>query len=210
VAPILDAILTLLCFAGLWWFLFGGYNKSKAKRFEQEIVDLRRKMGTWVRHSNIPLSHPAYNLLRDVMIGMASIRLSVMFFSFIWNRDTRPETFSHRLEVAFGSLDETAKARLFYFRHKMHLIVFKFLLLSPMILITIVAPLLAWMLIKYPHASFLAFFESAFDRLDDHALAKATAVQETNMDEVLGQYCDLQRPIAKNHLIEDTLHPTSG
>ena len=199
----LSAVLTLLCFTGLWWFFFGGFRKRQAVRFQDEMIRLRRKMDAWAHYSNIPFDHPAFSLLRDVTIGLTSVGSPGMLFSFIWNRDTRPETFSRRLEVAFGGLDESAKAPLLHFRHTMHLIAFRYLLRSPAFAISGIAPLLAWTLTKYPHATFLASLEPAFDRLDDDAFAKARQLDATNMDKVLAQYCHSQRLVPEDHLIDD-------
>jgi hypothetical protein len=205
----LSAVLTLLGFIGLRWFFFGGFRRRQAERFQDEMVRLRRKMDAWAHFYSIPFDDPAFSMLRDVTVGMTSISPRAMLFSFTWNRDTRPETFSHRLEVAFGSLDESARTSLLHFRHIMHLIAFRYLLRSPAIAITGIAPLLAWSLIKYPHVTFLAIFEPAFDRLDDHALAKARELDANNMDKVLARYCYLQRMIPKDHPIEDASTSTS-
>ena len=169
--PIEDAVLTLLCLVALWWFLFGGYRKNHAERFHEDMVGLRRKMYVWAQQSSIVLDGPAYILLRDTMTYMVSLSVPVMVITFLWNRDTRPETFSRRLAMGYRSLDENARAQLLDCRQKMHLAVLQYLLLSPAIALTIIAPLLAWV-IKYRHPTFLTFFEPAFDRLDDVALVK--------------------------------------
>jgi len=167
----IDAVLTLLGFVGLWWFLFGGYRKSHAQRFRKEMIELRQKMSMWARQSGIPMDHPAYSLLRDTMTYTMSLNVPAIFITYMWNRDMRPETFGRRLEVESGSLNEEDRARLLDFRQKMHLTALEYFLLSPVIALTIFAPLLAW-LIKYRQPTFLTFLEPAFDRLDDVALLK--------------------------------------
>ena len=167
----IHAVLTLSCSVALWWFLFGGYKKRLAERFCQDMTALRRSLYIWAHRSGISLDQPAYRLLSDTMTHITSLSLPVMFLTFIWNRDARPETFSRRLEAGFASLDVDARAQLLDFHQKMHLTAFAYLLLSPFIALTIIAPLLAWA-IRYRHPGLLSFFAPAFDRLDDVALTK--------------------------------------
>jgi|GEM_PF-5342918 len=171
-----NAIFTLLCMVGLWWVLFGRYGQYQAQRFDREMVEIRRRMYNWARHYKIPLNDPAYRILRNAIVGMTSLKRHEMLFALIWNRDTRTSTFRRRLEEASGLLDEHGRNRLLHFRERMNLAALKYLILSPAILITVIPPLLAWMLIRYRNATLVKLFEPAFDRLDDRALAKGAQV----------------------------------
>src|SRR5262245_28079209 len=98
----IHAVLTLLGFVGLWWFLFGGYKKNHCERFREDLAEIRRNMYLWARQSDVSLDQPAYRLLSDTMTYMTSVSVPVIFITFIWNRDTRPETYTRRLEARFG------------------------------------------------------------------------------------------------------------
>ena len=112
------------------------------------------------------------------MIGMTRLRVGVTLLAFLWNRDARPVTFSRRLEESFGSLNANATACLLDCRQEMNLAAFRYLMLSPPVIITVLPAVLILALIKSRDAAFLNFFEPAFDRLDAAALAKAMDFQD--------------------------------
>ncbi len=170
--PAIYAVLTVLCFVGVWWVLFGGYRKNHREGFQQDIFGLKRNMGRWARPSGIDWDHPAYRQLADTINGMIRVGLRVMIFSFVSNRDRRPETFERRLQVSFRSLDENDRVRLLEFREEMHLITLKYMMWSAPVLLTVIPPISAWWMFKYRRPTLLNFLEPGFDRLDDAALAK--------------------------------------
>ena len=168
----INAVFTLFCFVGLWCLLFGRYGKTQDEQLGREMVEIRRRLYNWARHYQIPLDDPSYQLLRNAIIGVTRLGRTGMLLSFVWNRDKRPVTFKRRLEEASVRLDEKGKARLLHFRERMNLATFKYLILSPAMMLTVILPLLGLALIKYRYFALVNLFEPAFDRLDDRAVAK--------------------------------------
>jgi hypothetical protein len=171
------AVLAVLSIGGLsWlcWLLFRTYRDYRVNLCCKEMVALRREMLEWTRHSKISFNQPAYCTLRKAMNGLISVcqltsPLEIVFV-LISGRE-KSEAFAERVERAFASLDVHARAQFFQFRERMHLIVLKYLTLCPLVMLTGVGPVLVWALIKYRYATFLDWFQTGFDRLDEVALS---------------------------------------
>ena len=170
------AVLAVLSIAGvswLCWLLFRLYRNYRVNRCCKEMIALRREMLKWARHLEISSNEPAYCTLRNAMNGLISVcqlKSPLEIVLVLLSGREKSDVFAERVERAFSSLDFNAQRQFLQFRERMHLIIVKYLTLCPLLMLTVIGPVLVWALIKSRYATFSDRFRTGFDRLDEVAL----------------------------------------
>jgi hypothetical protein len=177
---IISSLVSLLF---LWLLLFWFYRDYRVDALRQEMFALRDEMFDWAGKSGVPYDHTAYGMLRSAMNGFIRFghRLTIfqVFLMYVLGRkgdaeahvNARAGEFGERWNAEISNLDDDKKAQLLRYREKMHFIVINHLAWTPVAMVTIVLPLVAWTMLRYCFDSLTNWFRRPIDRMDAAAVA---------------------------------------
>ena len=171
-------IASLISFLGIWLLLFWLYRDYRVDAFRQRIFALRDELFDWVSASELSFDNPAYGILRSAMNGfirfghrMSLGQLAIMFFL---TRDVAVgdlKSFGDYWKKATEKLDSTRRNELENFRKRMHLIVFRHLMGSPVLMVTVVLPVLAYLIGQFCFTWTTKHLRVQVDEIDTMAVA---------------------------------------
>jgi hypothetical protein len=175
------ALATLASIAGLWIMLFWLYRDYSVDRFRQEMFALRDELFEEAMASAVGFSHPAYGVLRSTMncfIRFAhrfTLLHALLLLAATGREDTQrtADTFPARWQDAIENLSEEQRRSLTKYRLRMNVLVLQHLVRSsPILVMTIVFPVAAWIAIRVFLGQLLRLLRSPLDGIDSAALAE--------------------------------------
>jgi len=173
-------LASLVSILGLWCLLFWLYRDYCVDRFRQKMFALRDDLFDAAAGGLFPFDHPAYGLLRSTMNGFIRFGhrltlLQVVLFTLSSVQEVKQagnDEFSETWEKALKSLTPEQARAIKEFEARMHLSVFEHLVIgSPILVVTIVVPLLGWLAARFCLAWVLKSLSDPFGRLDSAAMA---------------------------------------
>ena len=165
-------------FAGLWILTHWIFQEFFVDNFRQSIFAIRDRLFDDARDGLVAFDHPAYGLLRQTMNGYIrfahkfSLGYVVALSLLSPGLGQLKPSFAQRYEAATADLSPETRARLNRYRARMEKeLVEQVLFGSPLLLVTIVVPLVAWVALKYCMSPVISFFRSPINSVDSAAMA---------------------------------------
>jgi hypothetical protein len=178
------ALSSLFSLLGLCWLIFWLYRDYETDRFRQEMFCLRDSLFDAAHAGKIAFDHPAYGTTRRLMNGFirkahTMSLLHLVVFLILSRRRPIPKI-ANRFEGRWArdskDLDPCMRDLIEGYRQRMHVLVFKHLVLSSpilliAILLTIVLPIVFWVAWRVWTARLLAHLADLFRPIDAAAAA---------------------------------------
>lgn len=151
-ATSITCIYTLISILILGYLLFWCYRSYSLARFRQDIFDLRDELFDRAYKGLVSFEHPAYSMLRSTMNGFLRFGHMLSFWQiFIFmilvrkEKMNLPHSYEQEWEKATRDLDDELKTQLNQYRGALHFSILKHLIFSsPLLMLTIFAPLIAY------------------------------------------------------------------
>jgi hypothetical protein len=174
------ALASLISLGAIWVTLFWLYRDYCVDRFRQDMFALRDDLFDAAHAGKLSFDHPAYGVLRNTMNGFIrfahrfSLLHALLLLAVAHEADARAlDSFPARWNRAVSGVSPDDLHLLSAYRYRMNALVLKYVLLSsPILLATIVFPLVAWLAARFCLAQLVGFLRRPLDGLDSAALAE--------------------------------------
>jgi hypothetical protein len=177
-------LASLISIAGVWLILFWLYRDYCVDRFRQDMFALRDELFDAAADGGISFNHPAYGLLRNTMNGFIRFAhrftlLQALMMITIAKESVAQgteESFPARWQSTTQDLPDGTVKSLAHFRFRMNVLVVKYVLVSsPIVLLTILLPLIGWITVRLCLTQLVSALKSPLDGLDSAAMAEGRA-----------------------------------
>lgn len=175
-------IITLISLASLLFLfvlVFWAYRDYCVDAFRQRLFTLRDSMFDDATEGKVDFSHPAYGMLRSTMNGYIryghrlNLPLVILFGRGRLAEDLGVVPFHKRLEEHASNLDQEQQRLIFsYFNRMNYLLVRHLILSSPVMLVTVIFPLVLFLAANRLVDALVKEFRQPIDRLDSLALTE--------------------------------------
>jgi hypothetical protein len=177
------ALASLVSIAGLWILLFWLYRDYCVDKFRQDMFALRDELFDAARDGAVDFQHPAYGILRHTMNGFIRFAhrftlLEALLMVAITKEgeEENIDSFPTRWRQATQALPSETSELLFRYRMRMNMLVLRYLVVSsPIIVLTIVLPILGWLILRLCMTQLLNILRTPLDGLDSAAMAEGQA-----------------------------------
>ena len=175
------ALSSLFSIAGIWWILFWLYRDYAVDQFRQDMVALRDELFDAAMGKSIEFSHPAYGLLRSTMNGFIRFGhrftlTNALVIAFVGRGHIDEEeerSFPARWRKATSEISPETRLLLDRYRLRMHVLVLSHMLRSsPILVASVVVPLLAKVAVEHFLTEVLRVLRSPLDGIDSAALVE--------------------------------------
>jgi hypothetical protein len=176
----MTAMVSLVSLLGLW-ILFWLYRDYSIDKVRQEMFTLRDQFFDEAAAGLIPFDHAAYGLLRSTMNGfirfahkltLPDLLVLRVIDRFSGDDVSAEQPFSIRFQNAVADLPDDVKTRIITFQWRMNVILVKHLARSsPIIMLTVVLPLLSWVAIRFCLHQVMTILRRQIDQIDTTAFA---------------------------------------
>lgn len=174
------AISTTLSLVALWFTVAFLFREYLVDSFRQQMFGLRDELFDDARRGLMQFDHPAYGILRSTMNGFIRFghRLNALqFLVFAVALPRTPATvealtsFERRWAIATDEMVPAERERATLYRSRMNVLVLRHIVLaSPLLMVTLVLPLLVLILARLGVGWIARLCSSPFNRIDSAAL----------------------------------------
>ncbi len=173
------ALQSLVSLAGISVALFWLYGDYRVDLFRQQMFSLRDEMFDEALSGQVTFDHAAYGILRSTMNGyirfghrISLTQLLILAFTLRKSDFNSIQGFDEKLDNALCAADETTKKIYLGYKRKMELLVAEQLILSsPILLLTVILPIVAIVVMNVFVSGFFRAFRHPLNRLDSAAMA---------------------------------------
>lgn len=176
-SAISNVVISTVSALGLWFLLFWPYREYSVDRFREEMSQLRDSLFDAADCGLLGFDHPAYGILRSALNGFIrsadQVGLAQVFIGrWILAGSGRPvRSFRESWDEATADLPVDRKAELEQYLTRTHVAVIRQILVrSPIVLVTLVVPLVTWVLLRVRLPSLLSLLRKPLDHIDSAAL----------------------------------------
>jgi hypothetical protein len=177
------ALTSLVSIAGLWILLFWLYRDYCVDKFRQDMFALRDELFDAAANGQLAFDSTAYGVLRRTMNGFIRFAhrftlLQALLLVGIARDGIEhgADSFAARWDRATRDLSPAANEIVLRYRMRMNVLVLKYVLLSsPILLLTVVIPLVGWIALRLCLTELLRILRSPLDGLDSAAMAEGQA-----------------------------------
>jgi hypothetical protein len=179
------ALASLVSIAGLWILLFWLYRDLCVDKFRQDMFTLRDELFDAARAGAIGFDHPAYGLLRRTMNGFIrfahrfTLLQALLMVAIARDADQANEnieSFPAQWNDATRDVSLETSQILTRYRFRMNVLVVRYVLVSsPILLLTVVVPVIGWISLQFCMTQLLHALKSPLDGLDSAAMAEGQA-----------------------------------
>ncbi len=176
---IVTALSSLVSLFGLMWLFFWLYRRYSVDRFRQEMFEIRDKLFDYARTTGLEFDSQAYIIPRQTMNGFIRfadrLTLSQIIFNVILGKKDDIAVISKQFQEvwcrATQGLDKKTANELEDLRDQINQLVLKYLIFgSPLLLITLLIPLLSSVLISTSVTAIMRLLERPFNDLNSAAI----------------------------------------
>jgi len=174
-------LLSTVSLCGLWILAFWLYRDYCVEAFRQKMFGLRDTLFDEAANGLLPFDHPAYGMLRNTMNGfiqfghrlnLMQVLLGGLIYPLNRAENARSLSFEKRWHDVTRDLSPGVRKRLDYYLNRMNYFVIAHVILSsPLVILTIVLPLLFWIAAKTSVERLMHVLHKPIDNIDSTAIA---------------------------------------